>query len=396
MNSLNLEPGTPTRLEIKFDKDITNSLKLLLKLSELPTSPPIHHSNPWDLGIELSWLKKLKERLESDDWRVQELEGRINKYPNYFVRMKASSNEDERELVDVHFLHVRSSRLDAIPLVMQHGWPGTFWDFHKVIEPLVEPPLSQPAFHLIIPSLPGFFLSTHPKHREWGLVENAKLIHRLVTEVLGYDKYAGQAGDWGYTVFHVIGNLYPTQVPLIHFNGFVCPPVAGIPESSFTERERRALRRNKHFQESGSGYFQLQSTKPFTIGYCLQSSPLGQLAYIGEKFQACSDPTTLDDNDVLDTVALYYLSRSFATSVLIYQEYMKIRSEMPAEKVKSTMGFTLFPYEILGQPKAYLEAIGPLAFYKERSVGGHFPALDNPEGLVEDVRDFIGKNWSAK
>ncbi|KIJ41227.1 hypothetical protein M422DRAFT_255732, partial [Sphaerobolus stellatus SS14] len=270
----------------------------------------------------------------------------------------------------------------------------TFWDFHKVIEPLVEPPPDQPAFHLIIPSLPGFFLSTHPKHREWGIIESAKLIHRLVTEVLGYSKYTGQAGDWGHTVFRIIGNLYPTQVPLIHFNMFGCPPVAGVSEDSFTEAERRALRRTKIFQESGSGYFQLQSTKPFTIGYALQSSPLGLLSYIGEKFQAWSDPTTLDDNDVLDTVALYYLSRSFATSVVIYQEFIKIRPEMATKKVNSTMGFTLFPYEILAPPRAYMEAMGPLAFYKERSVGGHFPALDNPEGLVEDVRDFIGKYWS--
>ncbi|KAF8578233.1 alpha/beta-hydrolase [Ramaria rubella] len=390
----------PIFLDIKFDINIATSLKTLLLSTDLPDEPPISRIPEWELGIHLPWLAQLKHMLEGKDWRVDDLEHRINSWPNYIVRMKATEDEGDDEELDLHFMHVRSKHANAIPLLLLHGWPGTFWDFHKVIETLTNPPDGQPAFHLVIPSLPGYFLSKHSRRYDWSLVDSACLIHRLMVVVLGYSRYCGQGGDWGSYILRAIGSLYPFHAPVLHFNMFRCPPVIGLdPETAFTESEKKALERSREFQRTGRGYNEIQSTRPFTIGIALSTSPLALLAYIGEKFYAWSDPHTLDPADVLDTVALYYLSRCFATSVMIYHQSHQVRKEMTLPqndgmwKVGSKIGFTLFPYEIGASPRVYIKAVGQLVFYKERSVGGHFPALDNPEGLVEDLREFIGVNW---
>ncbi|KAF8511373.1 alpha/beta-hydrolase [Gautieria morchelliformis] len=393
--------GIAAPIAVKFDQDISSSLKTLLRSTDLPSEPPIPTVSPWTLGVHLPWLSKLKLAMQADDWTVHDLERRINQWPNYIARMKAMPDIEDSEEVDIHFVHVKSLRTDAVPLMLLHGWPGTFWDFHKVVEPLVNPPDGEMAFHIVLPSLPGYFLSTYPQRYDWSLVDSARLLHTLMTEVLGYTRYAGQGGDWGSYILRVIGTLYPSQAPVLHFNMFRCPPVPGINPETFTTPEKGALQRNKEFMESGRGYNAIQSTKPFTIGLAISTSPVALLAYIGEKMYAWSDPTTLDQADVLDTVALYYLTRCFPTSVMIYHQSKKHRDEMTSSqnedkwKVRSRIGFTLFPYEIGALPRAYIKAVGPLVFYKERSVGGHFPALDNPDGLVEDLRKFIGENWAA-
>ncbi|KIJ44826.1 hypothetical protein M422DRAFT_207769 [Sphaerobolus stellatus SS14] len=397
-NQTTLDVTTP--IKIDFKEELKSSLKYLLKATTLPATPPIPGTSPWSLGIDLSWLKQLKEIFESDRWDVNSLLQDLNRWPHYTVRMSASESEDG-EVVDIHFLHIKSNRKDAIPLLMLHGWPGTFWDFHKVLEPLTNPSEGEPAFHLVVPSLPGYFLSSQPQHYDWTLVDTAKLIHRLMVDVLGYSRYAGQGGDWGSYILRVIGSLYPEQAPVLHFNMFRTPPIANFDMETLTVSEKNALRRREEFQESGRGYIDIQSTKPFTIGIAIASSPTSLLTYIGEKMYSWSDTRHLDSKDVLDTIALYYLSQSFATSVLIYHQSHNLRAEMttPAAngevrwKVRSKIGFSLFPYEIGASPRAYIQACGNLVFYKERAFGGHFPALDNPEGLIEDLREFVGKNW---
>ncbi|KAF8514096.1 alpha/beta-hydrolase [Hysterangium stoloniferum] len=396
-----LEENRATSIQVHFDPKLSGSLKTLLKLTDLPSSPPISGAVPWKLGIHLPWLAKLKQIFESDHWDVGELTRRINAWPNYVVRLKATEKEGELETIDLHFVHVKSPRTAAIPLMLLHGWPGTFWDFHKVIEPLTNPPEGHPAFDVIIPSLPGYFLSTYPQRAEWSFADSARVLHRLMTQVLGYSRYAAQGGDWGSYIMRVIGHLYPSEAPLLHFNMFRVHPPQEKDTQSFTEAEKNAIQRHIEFKESGSGYTAIQSTKPFTIGIAISTSPVALLTYIGEKMHSWSDPNTLDPLDVLDTVALYYLSQSFPTSVMIYNQSQLLKEELLDSsssednrwKIGSKIGFTLFASPALASARASIKAVGPLVFYKERSVGGHFPALDNPQGLVEDVREFVGGNW---
>jgi len=395
--------NVPNKINIDFSDEVKASLKTLVKATTLPTAPPVTGTEPWQIGIDLAWLRNLKNMFQADTWNVSSLLQDVNRWPHYMVRMNAGEEIADEETVEIHFVHIKSAREDAIPLMMLHGWPGTFWDFHKVFQPLTSPPEGQTAFHLIIPSLPGYFLSTQPQRYNWTFIDTAKLLHRLMVDVLGYTRYAGQGGDWGSYILRAIGSLYPEHAPVLHFNMFRTPPVPGFDERSLTSAERHALKRREMFQETGRGYIDIQSTKPFTIGIALASSPVGLLTYIGEKMHSWSDPRHLDPKDVLDTVALYYLSQSFATSVMIYHQSFGIRSEMTIRtennevkwKVGSKIGFTLFPYEIGASPRAYIQACGNLVYYKERDFGGHFPALDNPQGLVEDVREFIRSNWGS-
>lgn len=385
--------GTPKRIDIRYGAEIVQNMLSLLESAPFPDRAPIDADTPWKLGIEYEYLKNLRETLLTQ-WSWESLESEIEKFDNYLVHY-----EDEGDVLDLHFVHVRSSRSDAIPLILLHGWPGTFFDFHKVIEPLTNPPSSHlPAFHVVVPSLPGYFLSTLPRRDGWGLADTARVFNGLMTSVLGYTKYVGQGGDWGSYILRVMGCLFPDSVSLMHFNMFRTVPVQNRDQSTLSEVEKRIVARGDEFAITGRGYNQIQATKPFTIGIAIASSPLALLAYIGEKFYGWSDPERLDGQDVLDTVALYFLSKCFPTSVLIYNQ-AKDRAELvEAAKgnkwlLKNKFGVSAFPYEIGVSPRHDIEPYGPLVYYKEHTNGGHFPALDSPTEFVDDLREFVGEHW---
>ncbi|GJJ09128.1 hypothetical protein Clacol_003350 [Clathrus columnatus] len=408
MTSRDLEIDTPKAINVEFPQESIILLKTFLKLTKLPKVPPINTTPAWKLGIDLTWLSQLKSTLESDAWQADKLLEAVNSWPNYLVRMKATDEADEEEFVDLHFMHIKSGKPNAIPLLMVHGWPGTsfsptrcvgltslkrltrqlagtFWDFHKVIEPLTNPPAGQPAFDLILPSLPGYFLSTLPQRYNWTLVHIATLFHKLMTKILKYPN---------------------GLIAISYLRAVILGPAVNNDNAAFTEAELHALKRGQDFWETGRGYIEIQSTKPFTIGIAIATSPVALLTYIGEKMYMWSDPSKLDPVDVINNVVLYYLSGCFPTSVMIYHQGTAERNQMRALhngeaqwKVKSKIGFTLFipvPHTlqiVSAAPRAYIQAAGPLVFYKERSSGGHFAALDNPDGLVEDLREFLSSHW---
>ncbi|KAH8113196.1 alpha/beta-hydrolase [Phellopilus nigrolimitatus] len=353
--------GIPKLIEVKYDSAAVQNMQTLLKAAPFPNQAPIDAAAPWKLGIDYAYLKSLKERFETE-W-------------DYGI----------------------FSRKDAVPIILLHGWPGTFFDFHKVIEPLVNPSSNNlPAFDVVVPSLPGYFLSTLPRRDGWSIVDIARLFNGLMTSVLGYTTYTGQGGDWGSFTLRVMGTLFPESLKAMHFNMFRTPPVPGIDPSSFSTTEKRLLARREEFAKNGTGYSMIQSTKPFTIGLAIASSPVAILTYIGEKIYSWSDPDLVDQQDILDTVALYFLSGCFATSVVIYNQ-AKERPELSIPGkwlLENKFGFSAFPFEIGGSSKAEIANIGPLVYYKEHSRGGHFPALDCPEEYVEDLREFFGEHWS--
>ncbi|KAI5120954.1 hypothetical protein M0805_001659 [Coniferiporia weirii] len=376
--------GVPNRIDVKYSPSAVENMLALLRASPFPDQAPIDTAEPWKLGIDYAYLKNLKTRFETEwDWTV--LEQKIARFDNYLVHY-----EHEGDALDLHYIHVKSARSDAIPLILLHGWPGTFFDFNKVIDPLVNPPnVNLPAFNVVVPSIPGYFLSTLPRRDGWSPEDTARMYHGLMTTVLGYKTYAGQGGDWGYFFLRIMGSLFPESLLVSHFNMFVARPAPDLEASNYSEYEKRLIKRRQEFGLTGRGYSILQNTKPFTIGLAIASSPLAVLAYIGEKIYAWSDPDRVNPQDILDTVALYYLSSSFATSVIIYNQ--GILDQPP---VKGVIGYSSFPFEIVTTIKAEMEIFAPgLVYFKEHSSGGHFPAMDSPKEYVEDLREFLGEHW---
>ncbi|KAI0811155.1 alpha/beta-hydrolase [Irpex lacteus] len=385
------------KVPIHYEDSAVQSMISLIKTAPFPARAPIDPASPWTLGIDYDYLKDLKHRFENE-WKWSDLEKSVNKFDHFLVDY-ASTQGDQLQL---HFVHQRSERADAIPLLLLHGWPGTFYDFHKVIEPLVNPKDPKlPAFHVVVPSIPGYFLSTLPRRDGWNLEDVARLYNDLAVKLLGYRSYTAQGGDWGSMIARIMAYQYPESLLAVHLNIFIAPQEDYVDSPNLSETENKLLARGEAFARTGMGYFNIQSTKPFTIGIAIGSSPLAVLAYIGEKIHDWSDPTRVDPQDIVDTVALYYLSSSFATSVVIYNQAWKdpagtgVAISARTLKVKSkALGVSMFPYEIGGTPRASIEKYGNLTFYKEHEAGGHFPALDSSDEFIADLREFFGQNFA--
>ncbi|KAF8334602.1 Alpha/Beta hydrolase protein [Cantharellus anzutake] len=345
-----------------------------------------------ELGVNLKQLKDWKAALEKLD--VHKLEEEIKQFEHYTARI-----EDCR----VHFIHERSGNPNAVPILILHGWPGTFWDFKKIIKPLAHPiDPNHPSFHVVAPSLPGYGFSSLPRTRKFTTVDIARIFDTLMTKVLGYSRYFGQGGDWGAHILRATAEHHSDNAPFIHFNMFYCAEpnwVADAEKGRFwglNETEINALRRADEFIEFGKGYSAIQSTKArYTVGV----SPLALLAYIGEKMQAWSDPDLWDVNNLLETVAIYYFTESFHTSVMIYLQNDDIRAAFVSPsswgKLKSKLGISAFPYEIVIHPRSWIENCGSVVQYNTHTRGGHFPALDNPDALIADLRELITAYWPA-
>ncbi|KAI0343010.1 alpha/beta-hydrolase [Trametopsis cervina] len=382
------------KIPIHYDNSQVEAMLTLLKLAPFPERAPIDAATPWSLGIDYDYLKTLKQKF-STEWTWERLERELNKFDHYLVNYVSPKGDE----LEVHFVHQKSERADAVPLLALHGWPGTFYDFHKVIEPLANPPSADlPAFNVVVPSLPGFFKSTLPRRDGWNLEDIARLFNDLMVNLLGYKTYYGQGGDWGSMTMRVLASEYADSMTAVHFNMFLVPPSANLDVSKYTEREQAIYARLAHFHQTGRAYYDIQNTKPFTIGIAIASSPLAILSWIGEKFYGWSDPERLDPQDIIDTTALYFLSGSFSSSVVIYNQAHKTATGENALipsmsiKVKSkAFAFSVFPYELGLAAEADVAPFGNLTFYKLHEGGGHFPALDSPAELIADLREFFGK-----
>ncbi|KAL5532422.1 hypothetical protein ACEPAF_5992 [Sanghuangporus sanghuang] len=388
--------SAPKRIDTAFSDAAVKGMLALLKASPFPEKAPIDSSQPWKLGIDYDYLKKLKNIFETE-WSWESLQKRIAKFDHYLVHC-----ERDGDGFDLHYIHAKSPRSDAIPLILLHGWPGTFFDFHRIIEPLTNPGKPDlPAFHVVVPSLPGYFLSTLPRRSNMNIDHIATILNELMTTVLGYKNYVGQGGDWGSMILRMMGSMYPDQLSLTHYNMFYTGVAPDNDLSCYSESEKKFLKRFSEVKDTEFGYLVIQTTKPFTIGFAIASSPLAILTYIGDKIYGWSDPGLLNPLDIIDTTSLYYLSGSFATSVMMYNQSAVQLMDLaaPASEGKSLLknkfGFSAFPYELGRAPKKVLETYGPLVYLKEHSSGGHFPALDSPKEFVADLQEFFGEHWES-
>jgi epoxide hydrolase len=373
----------PFRVEIPEAEldDLRDRLAHTRWPSELP-------GQGWSRGVPLEYLRELAEYWRSGyDWRAHE--ARLNELPQFVTDIDGTS---------VHFLHIRSAEPDALPLIMTHGWPGSIVEFLDVIEPLTDPRSHggdpADAFHLVIPSIPGFGLSGPTSEPGWSARRVGAAFAELMSR-LGYERYGAQGGDEGAIISPDIGRAAPDHVVGVHVNaatvGFMpFPPLEETELAELSEAERDRVARIAEFLDDEFGYARIQSTRPQTLAYGLTDSPVGQLAWVVEKFKAWTPGTevpedAIDRDRMLTNVMLYWLTGTARSSANIYYED-KHSGAWPQRSGVPT-GVAVSAHDI--SIRRYAEQSNNIVHWTEFDRGGHFAALETPDLLIPDVREFF-------
>lgn len=337
----------------------------------------------WSQGVPLSKARALTDHWRQHyDWRA--FERRLNAYPQYRTRIDG---------LGIHFLHVRSAHANALPIILTHGWPGSVVEFLKVIGPLTDPTAhggqAGDAFHVVVPSLPGFGFSDKPASGGWhsGRVADAwgALMQRL-----GYTRWVAQGGDWGAGVTNSMALRRPAGLIAIHLNLPIAVPTP-FPARP-TREEQAAMESLARFNSDGNAYFLMQATRPQTIGYGLADSPIAQATWIYEKLQAWTDnpgdvEKVLTRDEILDDISLYWFTNTGASSARIYRENMLGGFGWNQGVVNFPVGLSIFPKEIYKAPRAWADAVYPqLIHWNELARGGHFAAFEQPALFVNELR----------
>jgi pimeloyl-ACP methyl ester carboxylesterase len=339
----------------------------------------------WTQGVPLDYARDLCEHWRRRyDWRRCEAE--LNALPQFCTTLDGGGDDG----VDVHFLHVRSRHEGALPLLLTHGWPGSVVEFLDVVGALTDPPDPADAFHLVIPSLPGYGFSSKPAVAGWG-VERIAVAWAQLMDRLDYDRYGAQGGDWGSVVTAALGSAIPEALVGIHLTMPLAlrPDRDDRPLSAF---DKAALSDRKAFRKVGLGYAAEQATRPQTLGYGLVDSPAALCTWIVEKFwdwsECAGDPSNAVRRDrLLDDVMLYWLPATGASSIRLYWESYRRRRVDPVEV---PTGVTQFPAEPQRVPRPWVEErFTDLRYWSEPKVGGHFASLEQPETFVDEVRAFF-------
>ncbi|WP_232665335.1 epoxide hydrolase family protein [Pseudonocardia sp. TRM90224] len=363
-----------------------DDLRARLGAARLPAPLP---GDGWDTGVPVAYLRELVEHWgTSYDWRQAEQE--LNKHPQFTTEIDGQR---------IHFLHVRSAEADAMPLLLTHGWPGSIVEFLDVIGPLTDPRShggdARDAFHVVIPSLPGFGFSGPVTEAGWDTARIARAWAELMRR-LGYERYGVQGGDIGASVSPEVGRAAPENVVGVHVNGGpgVMPPLplADDELASLTDVERDRVRRIGAFMQEEFGYIAIQGTRPQTLAYGLVDSPVGQLAWIMDKFREWTHPrhelpdTILDRDRILTNVSLYWFTGTAGSAAYVGYAQASGWGAKPANSGVPT-GAIVFAHDV--GIRRYAEQENTITHWVEVDRGGHFAAMEEPELLLTDVREFF-------
>ncbi|WP_345412500.1 epoxide hydrolase family protein [Pseudonocardia xishanensis] len=323
---------------------------------------------PWERGIPVDELRALADHWRTEyDWRAQE--SLLNDFPQFTTEIDGQR---------IHFLHVRSPRPEALPLLLLHGWPGSVVEFLDLLDPLAE------DFELVVPSLPGFGFSG-PTAAGWDSHRIATALAELMRR-LGHDRYGAHGTDWGAFVAPDLGRVDPEHVVGVHVSaatlGFI--PLGEVADEDHDEVEKRRLAMLRDFRADGHGYFEIQATRPQTLAHGLTDSPVGLLAWIGEKFHAWAHEP-VDRDVLLTTVMLYWLTGTAGSAANLYWE-MTHSGRWPQRSATPT-GVSVFAGDVA--IRRYAEQSNTITFWADHDTGGHFAALEVPELLAEDLRTFF-------
>ncbi|MDX3225807.1 epoxide hydrolase [Streptomyces sp. ME19-01-6] len=369
-------PIHPFRIAIpQADLD---DLRDRLTRTRWPDQPP---GAGWPYGVPLDYVREVAEHWAGEfDWRAQE--ARLNAFPQFTTDIDGQR---------VHFLHIRSPEPTALPLLVTHGWPGSIAEFTEVIGPLTDPRAHggnpADAFHLVIPSLPGFAFSGPTREPGWDIRRIATAWRELMRR-LGCERYGTQGGDFGSLISPEVARVAPAEVIGVHVNALVTIP-SGDPAQldGLTAAEQSRLAGVQRWRRDLSGYAAIQSTRPQTLAYGLSDSPAGQLAWNLDWFVAHGDkPDALDRDAVLTNISIYWFTNTAGSAARLYKEAASVWST-PPERSKIPTGVAVFHGD--GAIRRLAEPHHTITHWSEFDAGGHFAAMEVPELLVGDVRAFF-------
>ncbi|MCD7437362.1 epoxide hydrolase 1 [Streptomyces lincolnensis] len=372
------------------DPDLAD-LRARLAAARLPEAETVRRAAPdprrWDQGVPLVDLVDVVDYWRTGyDWRS--FAARLDQIGQFRTTIDG---------LGIHFLHRRSTRADATPLLLTHGWPGSIAEFTHVMDDLADPESADaPAFHVVAPSLPGFGYSDKPATTGWGTEKIAATWVELM-ERLGYSRFVAHGGDWGGVITTILGGRFPQQVLGIHTTTAQAPP--GLTTDGLTSAEREWTEETRDFWLHRAAYAKQQATRPQTIGYSLVDSPVGLLAWILDKFAEWTDTEDspferLSRDKVLDNVTLYWLTRTGASAARIY--YESHNSLDPGLRADVPSAISVYPRDIEKCPRPWAEErFRRIVRWSSPETGGHFPSLEVPEYFVRDLREGLAAVLAA-
>lgn len=376
----------PVPFTIDVEQSILDDLKQRLSNVRWPDEVP---ENDWKYGTDLAYLKSLVDYWREEyDWRKHEAV--LNGFRQYKVKLAG---------IDLHFVHEEGKGTNPMPLLISHGWPGSVYEFYKLMPMLTDPAShgadSTDSFSVVAPSLPGYTFSFTPGQERFPLERIADAFNELMTKVLGYDSYGAQGGDWGAFVTSRLGYAYPPNVIGIHLNMMAIRRDPKMFEDP-TPEEEKYIGELKHFLKEETGYQWIQGTKPQTLAYGLTDSPVGLAAWLVEKFHTWTDcrgdlDGWLGRDTMLTDIMLYWVTGAIGSSFWPY--YARMHGPWPVPEgatVNVPTAYIEFPKEILRPPRSIAERMYTnIQRWTTKSRGGHFAALEQPEVLAKDVREFF-------
>lgn len=359
------------------DADIAD-LEERLARTRWPDEPPLE---PWSTGTSLAYAKELTEYWRTTfDWRAWE--AKLNGFSQFTVPIRG---------IDLHFIHEPGRCADPVPLLISHGWPGSVFEFHDLIHRLTD------RFTVIAPSLPGYTLSFKPGQARFGAEEIAELYVELMTEVLGFELFAFQGGDWGATIGSIIGHRHPERLIGLHLNLLAVrrdPALLADP----SPEEKQFLGELNEFLKEETGYQWIQGTRPQTLAFGLTDSPAALATWVAEKFQRWTDNNGAPEDAVsrdamLANIALYWFTGAIGSSFWPYYARMHRAWFLPlGETIGVPTGYAAFPREILRPPRVLAaKTYTDIRRWTVMPKGGHFAALEQPEGLAREIHAFFSE-----
>ncbi|HZP86541.1 MAG TPA: epoxide hydrolase [Burkholderiales bacterium] len=374
----------PRPFQLSVPQSVLDDLRERLARTRWPDEPPLA---PWSTGTSVEYLKGLVDYWRNGfDWRAQER--MLNSFRQFTVPLAG---------IELHFIHEEGKGSNPMPLLLSHGWPGSILEFHKLLPMLTDPARfgADPAdaFTVVAPSLPGYTLSFKAGQKRFKLEEIAEVFAALMTDVLGYRRFAAQGGDWGAFITSRLGYAFPERMIGIHLNLLAVrrdPKLLANP----TPEERLFLEQLDYWLKEEIGYQWIQGTKPTTLSFGLTDSPAGLAAWLVEKFRTWTDcngnpENALTRDEMLTDIMLYWVTGAIGSSFFPY--YARMHGPWPIpDGLTVPTGYVEFPKEILRPPRSFAQKMYTnIQRWTTQKKGGHFAALEQPEVLAHEIREFF-------
>jgi pimeloyl-ACP methyl ester carboxylesterase len=372
--------------KIEISDDVLADLRARLERTRFPDEVP---GAGWDYGTDLNYLRSVVEYWRTRyDWRAHERE--LNRFAHFRARAGGE---------DLHFIHERGRGPNPKPLLLLHGWPGSVYEFMELIPLLTDPAAhggdSRASFTVVAPSLPGYGFSGRPQTRAMNIQAMADIMFKLMHEVLGYDRFGAQGGDWGAAITSCLGEVYGQHLYGIHINMVAVGAAEGRRPAELSDEEKVFLGDLERFRQNETGYQWIQGTKPQTLAYALNDSPAGLAAWIVEKFRTWSDcqgnvERRFTKDQLLTNVMIYWVTQTINSSTRLYYEARHHGWRLkPNTRIETPTGVANFPAELMRPPRSWAERAYNVVRWTVMPSGGHFAAMEEPALLADDIRAFF-------